>query len=48
MLTYTDISTFFSHQFPVIDEWLQIEGDTLRLLDNGADLYQHTYVRARQ
>ncbi len=47
LLTFTDIKSFFGYEFFAVDEWLQFEGDSLWLIDNGADLYRHTFVRAK-
>lgn len=47
LLTFTDISSFFGYDFFGVDEWLQFEGDTLWLTDNGMDLFRHTFVRAK-
>lgn len=48
LLTFTDINSFFGYDFFAVDEWLQFEGDTLWLIDNGMDLYRHTFVRAKR
>ncbi len=47
LLTFTDINSFFGYDFFAVDEWLQFKGDTLWLIDNGMDLYRHTFVRAK-
>ncbi len=47
LLHFTDINLLFGYDFFGVDEWLQFEGDTLWLIDNGADLYRHTFVRAK-
>ncbi len=48
LLTFTEVNSFFGYGFFAVDEWLQFEGDTLWLIDNGMDLYRHTFVRAKR
>ena len=48
MVQYSDINS--GGQYPVVhlfDQWAAVEGDTLRLVDDGADLYAHTYARVK-
>jgi hypothetical protein len=48
LLKYTDVQTYEGFRSDLWDRWVVIQGDTLQLLDNGCDMFRHTYVRYRQ
>jgi len=47
ILTYINVNTLPGYQFDQFEQSIQIKGDTLIMSDNGADLFQHTYVRSK-
>jgi hypothetical protein len=47
LVKYSDVQTYQGFRSDMWDAWVDVQGDTLYLSDNGCDMYRHTYIRIR-